>query len=121
MSISSIKTGAWCLDLSSDGILSRMGRVRRYFDRVGAKWEMEYAVAGIIGSVLFCIMGALVLARSHKTGEQFGFYWGVFLIAFGLLGILYRSLLTRAVARRLKAERAEDEALLDSAAQSTPK
>ena len=98
-----------------------MGRVRRYFDRVGAKWEMEYARFGIVGSVLFCAMGILELSRSHKTGEQFGFYWGVFLIAFALFGFWYRSLLIRAIARRLKVERSEDEASLNPAAQSAPK
>ena len=90
--------------MNSSGILSGMGRIGRYFDRISKKSEIEYAVVSIIGSVLLCAMGILELARSHKNGDQFIFYWGVFLVVFGLFGILYRFLLIRAVARRLKAE-----------------
>jgi hypothetical protein len=78
--------------------------MRCYFDRISKRWEIESAILSIITSVLFCAMGILELVRTHKRGGPFFFYWGVFLAAFGLFGILARSLLLRAVVRRLKAE-----------------
>jgi hypothetical protein len=85
-----------------------MGWVRRYFDGIGRRREIESAVLSIIASVLFCAMGILELVRVHKRGGPFffcwGFYWGVFLAAFGLFRMLYGFLLIRAVGRRLKAE-----------------
>ncbi|MGD0858533.1 MAG: hypothetical protein ABR912_04355 [Terracidiphilus sp.] len=92
----------------ADTILAATEWIRRYFDRISKRWEIEYVVASMIASVLFCAMGALEIVRAHKTGDPFSFYWGLFLAAFGLFGIMYKSLLVRAVVRRRKAESQHD-------------
>ncbi len=78
--------------------------VRRYFDRTGKTWPLESAVLSIITNSMICAMGVHDLIRSYRKGDQSSFYWGIFLAAFGLFGILWGCLMVHAIARHRKAE-----------------
>jgi hypothetical protein len=84
-----------------------MELIRRYFDR-SSRWEIESAVLLTLAFSLCCASGILEIIVSHREGDQFGFYIGVGLAAIALLGILWSSLVIRAVVRRLEADAQRD-------------
>jgi hypothetical protein len=93
---------------NSGGILSGMGKIGRFFDRISRGRTIERSVLLILPYSLLFASGIRDLIKARKVGDQFGLYWGGSLVALSLFAILWISLEICAVARRLKAESQRD-------------
>ncbi|MGA3045751.1 MAG: hypothetical protein ABSD67_03970 [Terracidiphilus sp.] len=93
---------------NSGGILSGMGKIGRFFDRISRGRTIESLALNILPFSLLCASGIHHIIKARKEGDQFGLYWGIGLATSSLFFILLISMEICAVARRLKAESQRD-------------
>jgi hypothetical protein len=90
--------------VNPSGILSGMGKIGHFFDRISRRRTIESLILLILSFSLLCASGIHDLIKAHKDGDQLHLYLGGGLVAMSLFAIMWISLLIRAVARRSSAE-----------------